>query len=156
MRFFSNPLAFLRNLRSAEPLTNKPDLQQPENPKKIQRQNQYNFKGRSYFKKSVFSSPASQSTLAGFSSTKGSIHFLRVRPSWLQGSKFCAFSADGSHFLNVFSNPLPHFGQGFVILHVVSDPLAAGHSVEPLVRAAEGSRFCAFSGNLWYILAKDP
>ena len=31
--FFSNPLAFPRNLRSAEPLTNTPNLQQPGNPK---------------------------------------------------------------------------------------------------------------------------
>ena len=102
MRFFSNPLAFLRNLRSAEPLTNTPDLQQPENPKKIQRQNQYNFKGRSYFKKSSFSSLASLSTFAGLSSTKGSLHSLRVRPSWPQDSRFCAFSAEDSNFSERF------------------------------------------------------
>ena len=36
--------------------------------------------------------------------------------------------------MRVFSNPLAHFGKRIVILHVFSDPLAAGHNVEPPVR----------------------
>ena len=41
----------------------------------------------------------------------------------------------GFEILRVFSNPLAHFGKRFVILHIFSDPLAAGHNVEPPVRA---------------------
>ena len=104
--FFSNHVAFPWNLRSAEPLTNTLDLQQPRNPqKKSSAKINTILKGEVTLKKSIFSSPASQSTFAGFSSSKGSIHSLRVRPSWPQGSRFCAFSAEGSNFLNVFSNP---------------------------------------------------
>ena len=47
---------------------------------KIQRPKQCNFKGRGYFKKSIFSSPAPRrNTFARFSGTTGSIHSLRVR-----------------------------------------------------------------------------
>ena len=43
-----------------------------------------------------------------------------------EGSKFCALSIT-----------LGHFGKRIVILHVFSDPLAAGHDVEPPVRGIQ-------------------
>ena len=54
LALFSNPLALPRNLRSAEPLTNTPNLQQPRNQKTSNAQNNAILKGKATSKNQFF------------------------------------------------------------------------------------------------------